>query len=72
MAAPARDYLCSRVQGMIKSEGLDDASGIGDLHADRIINERPYEEKDDITSDKVGVQQTPYEKIKDMIIAKQK
>jgi len=46
--------------------------GIGDVYADRIIKGRPFKGKDDITSDKVGVPQATYDKIKDMIIAKQK
>ena len=46
--------------------------GIGDAYADRIIKGRPFKGKDDITSDKVGVPQATYDKIKDMIIAKQK
>ena len=46
--------------------------GIGDVYADRIIKGRPFKGKDDIMSDKVGVPQATYDKIKDMIIAKQK
>jgi DNA uptake protein ComE-like DNA-binding protein len=46
--------------------------GIGDAYADRIIKGRPFKGKDDIMSDKVGVPQATYDKIKDMIIAKQK
>jgi competence protein ComEA len=46
--------------------------GIGDAYADRIIKNRPFKGKDDIESDKVGVPQATYDKIKDLIIAKQK
>jgi competence protein ComEA len=46
--------------------------GIGDVYADRTIKGRPFRGKDDIMSDKVGVPQATYDKIKDMIVAKQK
>ena len=46
--------------------------GIGDVYAEKIIKGRPFKGKDDIMSDKVGVPQATYDKIKDMIIAKQK
>lgn len=46
--------------------------GIGDVYAEKIIKARPFKGKDDIMSDKVGVPQATYDKIKDMIIAKQK
>jgi competence protein ComEA len=46
--------------------------GIGDVYADKIIKARPFKGKDDIMSDKVGVPQATYDKIKDMIVAKQK
>ena len=46
--------------------------GIGDVYAEKIIKARPLKGKDEIMSDKVGVPQATYDKIKDMIIAKQK
>ena len=51
-------------------EELMKLSGIGTAYADAIIKHRPYKRKDDLTSKKV-IPQATYDKIKDLIIAKQ-
>jgi competence ComEA-like helix-hairpin-helix protein len=51
-------------------EELMKLSGIGTAYADAIIKHRPYKRKDDLTIKKV-IPEATYDKIKDLIIAKQ-
>ena len=67
--APAKTELVDI--NSAKAEALAELPGIGEAYSKKIVKNRPYKGKDELVQKGI-IPQATYDKIKDLIIAKQK